>query len=173
MQNISIEKRFWSKVNKTDDQDGCWEWTASRSKEGYGWFYKDGKMTHASRACIEIIYKIIIPSNIFVCHTCDNPPCVNPHHLFVGTRTDNVRDMVKKGRLRTTFSIPKMNPGHLHPELRQGERNGSSKLTEEHVREIRLLHYEGIKTLQLAKTYNVSSCLIRNVVYRRTWKHVL
>lgn len=86
--------RFWSKVNKTD---GCWLWIASRHKKGYGQFKLDGKMRKAHRVAWELTYGPIPPDKN-VCHTCDNPPCVRPDHLFLGTNGDNVRDAVKKGR---------------------------------------------------------------------------
>lgn len=90
----SFEDRFWSKVRKGD---GCWEWTAWINSNGYGEFTKDHKNLKASRVSWILTYGPI-PDGLFVCHHCDNPPCVRPDHLFLGTPLDNMRDMIAKGR---------------------------------------------------------------------------
>ena len=114
----SIAERFWSKVRKTE---GCWEWAAGRitdprGKSGYGNFYigaKDGKKIEAvaHRVAWELTNGAI-PEGLKVLHECDNPGCVRPDHLFLGTQKDNIADMISKGR-RADFS---------------GIRNGRSKL---------------------------------------------
>lgn len=83
-----FERRF-------EKGDGCWEWKGAKTKAGYGWF--SAKI--ASRISWEI-YRGKIPKDMLVCHKCDNPPCVNPDHLFLGTHKDNTLDMIKKGRGR-------------------------------------------------------------------------
>ncbi len=93
----SLEERFWRYVQKTD---GCWLWTASLSgKPGnaYGSLHNEGKMEKAHRISWTI-HNGKIPEGIFVLHKCDNPVCINPSHLFLGTQFDNMRDMVSKGR---------------------------------------------------------------------------
>lgn len=84
--------RFWCKV-KLAGADECWEWIAGKDKDGYGWFKRD----RAHRAAW-IFFNGRIPEGFLVLHTCDNPPCVNPAHLFLGTQQDNMTDCLKKGR---------------------------------------------------------------------------
>ena len=87
-------QRFEEKIDKSGE---CWIWTASRNQKGYGLFQADYKRFIASRFAYEV-WIGQIPEGMLVCHKCDNPPCVNPDHLFVGTAHDNAMDMVNKGR---------------------------------------------------------------------------
>lgn len=94
----SIEERFQAQLRKS--ADGCWEWTGLRDKDGYGRIKIGGRRgvnTRTHRLAYEL-YIGAIPPGLFVCHRCDKPSCVNPLHLFLGTCTDNVRDMREKGR---------------------------------------------------------------------------
>lgn len=96
---IDPETRFWAKVDRTDD---CWTWTAATTGSGYGRFGHQnarGGWVAAHRFAYELANGPI-PDGMFVCHKCDNPPCVNPSHLFLGTHQDNMRDMDAKGRRR-------------------------------------------------------------------------
>ena len=87
----SLKDRFWEKVNKTNE---CWEWIAGKS-HGYGVFWINGKLLRAHRVAWSI-YNGGIPEGLLVLHKCDNPACVNPDHLFIGTQQDNVDDMITK-----------------------------------------------------------------------------
>lgn len=90
-----LKKRFWEKVEKTE---GCWKWRASVNQRGYGRFgVSSGKGVNAHRVSW-VIHNGQIPGDLFVCHKCDNPPCCNPEHLFLGTRQQNVDDMILKKR---------------------------------------------------------------------------
>ena len=94
MNTIYIE-RFFSRINKTST---CWLWTGTRTKSGgYGILSIDGKYARTHRISFEI-HKGKIPAGMHVCHKCDNPPCVNPEHLFLGSHLDNMKDMGRKGR---------------------------------------------------------------------------
>lgn len=78
--------------------DGCWEWQGTRSSTGYGVMHWDGRLTGAHRIAWTLIHEEPIPDGLVVRHTCDNRPCVRPDHLLIGTRADNSRDMVERGR---------------------------------------------------------------------------
>ena len=112
---MTIEERFWRKVRKTDN---CWEWESSKDRQGYGYFSEKGR-TIRSHKMAYVLCIGPIPIDTCVCHKCDNPSCVNPSHLFLGTKRDNTRDCRAKGR--NAF----------------GERHGEHKLTDIQVREIR------------------------------------
>lgn len=86
--------RFWQRVDKSGD---CWLWMGARDRDGYGQFSIGPKQSKAHRFAYEIEYGPL-PAGRLVCHTCDNPPCVRYHHLFLGTNEDNLKDMARKGR---------------------------------------------------------------------------
>lgn len=144
----TLAKRFWSKVDKLTSPEGCWIWTAGKNMQGYGKI--DSKRAH--RIAWEIINGSI-PSGLLVCHHCDNPSCVNPLHLFTGTRSDNALDSVNKGRWNRPL-------GENHPK---------AKLTANQVLEIREAPYSQRK---LAHLFGVSRAAIRQVLSGRAWSHV-
>lgn len=96
-----LKDRFWSKVQKTD---GCWEWTGSRRPKGYGVFAVNGARRESAHRVAYALFIGPISAGFFVCHRCDNPRCVRPDHLFLGTQADNMRDMHAKGRHRANSS---------------------------------------------------------------------
>lgn len=150
--------RFWQKVNKSDDPDQCWEWIASTDKFGYGQFRVGNKIIGSHCVSWEI-HNGKIPNRLCVLHSCDNPKCINPKHLFLGTRADNNRDMVAKGR-----NI-----------ILKGEKHGNAKLTDESVIEIRKRYKKYSKDnniYTLGKEFNVHPTLIAYVVKHINWKHI-
>lgn len=97
-------QRNWSKRERFENlyqhnwDNGCWEWIGGKNNLGYGMFRDGNKMRTAHRVGYEIFNNTKIPKNICVCHTCDNPKCVNPKHLWLGTIKENITDMIDKGR---------------------------------------------------------------------------
>jgi len=151
----SFEERVWEKVDIPHGGFGCWEWDASRTSQGYGRFSLDKKMVLVHR----LIYEMVngpIPDGLCVCHHCDNPPCVNPSHLFIGTNADNVRDRDEKGRTSS----------------RKGSDNTQAKLTEGNVKDIRTRLTEGETTASVARMFGVSQRNIRKIGNHKVWTHV-
>ena len=141
--------RFMSKVNKTET---CWFWIAAKSRYGQFWINRKQKTAH--RVAYEHFYGWI-QENLNVNHICDNPPCVNPEHLWQGTPNEGSKDMVKKGRQA------------------KGENQGLAKLSAEEVIEIRTKYKPYKYTLKmLAKEYGVWPKTIHRIILNKNWKHI-
>jgi hypothetical protein len=149
--------RFWRKVGKTPD---CWLWLGAVDHGGYGRFWTGTKRTSAHRASYEINWHPI-PAGMHVCHSCDNPRCVRPTHLFLGTKHDNMRDASRKGRINGTAGKPQA-----------GAANRNARLNESDVAKIRTMANVGISQHKLAKAFNVSQTQINKIVRGMAWKHV-
>lgn len=146
-----IVRRFWAKVDRRGS-DECWEWTAGKDGDGYGWMRSGGRATSVHRASWEI-HRGPIPEGLSVCHKCDNRACVNPAHLWIGTNADNTRDRYVKGRSAS------------------GEHVGTSKLTKADVASIRKLYSAGgYSKRKLGVMFDVSDTLIRYIVRGQYWK---
>ncbi len=144
-------ERFWDKVDQSGD---CWEWLAYKDKDGYGNFKVGGKSVQAHRYIFEVGGPPI-PSGMCVCHTCDNPSCVNPDHLWLGTQEENLKDMAKKGRARGGRNL--------------GSKNGNAKLTEEQVKAIRGLYGTNAK---ISRQIGMSYAQITRIRDRTSWTHI-
>jgi len=127
---INTGKRFWSKVDIRDPEE-CWEWKAYKNKRGYGSFSFRKVPRLAHRIAWMIHYKSEISEDMCVCHSCDNPTCCNPSHLFLGTQADNVKDMAQKGRLKGGFTFL------------SGEKNPNVKHSDKQIKKIRDLYATG------------------------------
>lgn len=158
---MNMEQVFWSHVAKSDD---CWAWTASLNRKGYGQFefsVPSRRTIRAHRASWTIHFGEV-PPGMWVLHKCDNPACVRPDHLFLGTNVDNVRDKINKGRQVKGI-------GHY-----------CARFTEDQVRSIREEHIRGLSPGKmrvgsmryLAKKYGVGFSAIQSIINRRTWKHL-
>ena len=144
-------KRFWSKVNRT--KNGCWEWAGSTHK-GYGEIRLNNKTWRAHILSYRL-FNTDYKQGLCVRHKCDNPGCVNPKHLELGTTQQNTQDRVDRGRSAI------------------GSRNGKAKLTAEDVLEIRELYTTGNYThKQLAEQFNIGRNGIWSILNRRTWRHI-
>lgn len=136
-------------------ENGCLEFIGTLSM-GYGKIRVNGKKVAAHRLAY-ILAKGPIPEGLFVLHSCDNPACVNPEHLFVGTQKDNVNDMILKGRQAQV----------------RGELQARSILKVEQVKEIkRLLQSQSLSYTEIANRYNVSNAVIKGIAYGKNWSWV-
>jgi hypothetical protein len=146
-----MKKDFWERVQKSD---GCWLWLGPRDKRGYGVVNRGHHKTFAHRHAYENVHGLI-PTGMCICHHCDNPPCVNPSHLFIGTHADNMRDRDRKGRLVVPNTA--------------GEANGRAKVTALDAKAIRWLVTQGARQAHLAEAYGVSRSLVNGIVKKRVW----
>jgi len=149
---LSAEERFAKSVVKTD---GCWLWKASKDKNGYGIFRGElaGVMFTRAHRFSYALHTGDLLVNMHALHTCDNPSCVNPDHLFSGTNADNMRDKVQKGRSRAPV----------------GEQNGHAILTE---RQVRRILKDPRPYAEIAAQYNVAASTIGSIKQRYSWKHI-
>ena len=155
-----LKDRFLEKVQILPN--GCWYWLGSKCGKGYGAMWYNGRHNNTHRISAFLFKGFDLSSDLLICHHCDNPPCVNPEHLFEGTYHDNNMDAGRKGRQK----------GQSFP----GEMHSASKLTDAKVRWIRENYtepYHSKYTLkELGAMLNVSHQTIYRIVKREAWKHV-
>lgn len=147
--HMTAEDRYWANVIKTD---GCWGWRGATS-HGYGVFGALKKRYKAHRFSYELHHGPI-GEGLVVCHRCDNPPCSNPDHLFLGTTADNMADAAAKNRM------PRGTAHHM------------ARLTPERVREIRARYDAGETLYGLSKRFGVHRRTLRSAIIRKTWRHI-
>lgn len=170
--NATDLTRFWSRIDKNGPipehmphLGPCWVWTAGKTK-GYGQFYINS-LAVSAHVLAWVIENGPVPLGMCICHKCDHPSCCRAEHLFAGTARDNFDDAVKKGR------IVALKGDRTRPERRlRGERNAAAKLTEDKVRQIRILIASGKSTRSIAKEFNVWPGTIRFIKQGHIWKHV-
>lgn len=145
----------WSERTVRPDLGPCWEWNGNVGRNGYGRITVQGqKMIYVHRVAYQEWVSDIEDGGV-ICHRCDNPPCMNPDHLFVGSMRDNMRDAVSKRR-------------HAH-----GERSGTSKLTDAQVLEIRAAYVPWkVTQAYLAEVYGVAQPTIARIIAGEDWKHL-
>lgn len=168
----SPERKLWDRVKVVEsDPDACWEWQGSLLRRGYGSVGRiDGQSWQAHRLAW-VLANGSIPPGLCVCHHCDNPRCVRPSHLFLGTRKENNDDKERKGR--ASHPQGEQHGWQRKPESRpMGEVNGMAKLTEDQVREIRSRAASGATFKGLAREYGVSDTQISWIVKRKSWQHI-
>lgn len=150
----TVEERFWAKVQK-QASTSCWEWTAARKPSGHGIFVgPQGKVVSASSFSLELHLGYRVPAGMECCHRCDNPPCVNPRHLYFGTRQSNVDDAWARGRMPV------------------GSERSAAKIDETQVLEIRNRYADGAGARELAEEFGIAISTLRLTVLGRKWKHV-
>lgn len=150
----SLRERFEDKVFYSID--GCWYWTAQMDTNGYGVLGHGGSSCKKAHRVSYELHKGPIPKGMLVCHSCDNPLCVNPDHLWLGTPSDNMRDMAAKGRSRNSV----------------GSNNPRATLTEDTVREIKAHLKLGIGATELSRRLNISASKIAAIKSGYSWKHI-
>ena len=150
-------RRFWSKVNKDGPtqphmETPCWEWTGKRIVAGYGQFFFDGAHRFATHIVWRLIYGSDVPKGKHVLHRCDNPPCVNPEHLFLGDQKENMEDAVIKNR-------------HSHKET-----HGMTKLSATDVEAIRAMGKEKKTYFEIALRFGISFQHVGQIINHKRWK---
>lgn len=151
----SMSEAFYAHLDINLTEDDCWIWNGCKDKNGYGKLTLNKKDCRAHRISWQLINGEI-PNKMIICHSCDNPPCVNPRHLFLGTHKINNADMIKKGR-KKIFS------GSLNP---------MAKLTENDVVEIRKWAESGIKHGIIAYNFGIKKSSISQIVTKKSWKNI-
>ena len=169
--------KFWSRVDR-NSKSPCWIWTGATDKSGYGYVMWDGKVVRTHRLAYQLHHEVELPrqaptktTRTLVLHTCDNPPCCNPAHLWLGSNKENRDDCISKGRNNT----PR---GDMHnyrrmPEcMARGSRHPRTKLTESDVLNIRTRIATGEMLTAIGDAFGVTKHVVWSIKERITWKHI-
>lgn len=153
-QRMDFEERFWKKVDRGDPNE-CWEWQAATDTNGYGLFYADGQQRGAHRVSYWLEHGEKAGEG-WVLHHCDNKPCVNPDHLYLGDASDNAQDRFERGLVS-----------------HEGENHPASQLTQEDVDEIRERVENGESQYEIADEFGISQPTVSQLVIGLIWGHTL
>lgn len=157
-------ERFWRSVRKSE---GCWEWLGELDKQGYGRFWA------CNRRCLAHRYSYAAnngdPAGLLVLHRCDNPKCVRPEHLFLGTQKDNIQDCVRKGRKPRGDSSWQR---RLPERVSRGEQAGNSRLKESEVLTIWSMARSGMTLLEVSEIFQIDFSTVSQIKRGKTWKHI-
>lgn len=166
--------RFWAKA-EPEPNTGCWIWLGAINERGYGSFWFDGRTWRAPRLALELASGQPIATGRQACHRCDFPRCINPDHLFPGTKSENQQDAVHKGRhwaQRNSLEASRKMAEFNHKNPRRGGRSTSAKLTLAQVQEIRERYKRGgISQDRLAAEYGVSQSQVSFIILGQRWIH--
>lgn len=163
----AVADAFWKRVERRTDSD-CWPWSGGfRSQYGSLWIPGRGDV-QATRISVALSGRYV-PAGMVALHSCDNPKCVNPRHLKVGTQLENKLDAIAKGRSRG--AVGDANIARKHPEKFQGERNGRAKLTAVDVSLIRKLASKGLRQRELAEMFSVGKTTVGMLLRGETWRN--
>jgi len=166
---LTPEQKF---AHNTPDRpaEGCWVWRGSLESHGYGQTKIRSKQVLAHRLSW-LLHHGSLPGDLCVLHRCDNPPCVRPDHLFLGTRADNFADMVAKGRRNVARGV--RSGRHTKPErTARGVGSGKAKLDDDRVIAIRREYAEGATIAEVARRHDISEGGVRHIIRGRAWSHV-
>ena len=158
-------ERFLLYISNSVHPNGCWIWEGLFSHNGYGRFRLTGGKRIPSHRYSYELFKGKIKKGLLVCHSCDNPSCVNPEHLWVGTTKENMQDMCQKGRSYFQTHAKKI-------KRRKGVNHHKAKLTEKEVLEIRKLSNQGFTNRALGIKFNISEYTISPIILGKTWTHI-
>ena len=186
-------EQFWERIDRSGSAKACWPWMSGR-RSGYGRVMDGDRTVYAHRFAFETYWNVRIPKGLCVLHSCDNPPCCNPAHLWIGTRTDNAKDRDAKGRT----AAGKRHGAHTQPERRsigdrhgmrrhperhhtrlyperhfaRGERNGRAKLSELQVLGIMARCLMVVSRVQVAREFGISRTTVGDIYHGQKWEYL-
>lgn len=149
--------RLWSKIDVRSENE-CWVWQGAKTTAGYGVIRINYILKYAHRLTWMLHYKSDIPKKGQICHTCDNPPCCNPAHLFLGSQADNMKDAANKGRIKE--------------KVHRGITHHTTHLKEKDIRKIRHLGQTDIPHQEIGNYFGISRMSVNDIIHKRTWQHI-
>lgn len=152
---MTINYERFHRSYRINTKTGCWEWIKAKHRQGYGWFHIDGRNWLAHRASWFMRHLFIPPRKISVCHSCDNPSCVNPEHLFIGSQRDNVLDCIAKGRANRSRPVGSKNPMAVFSEA-----------------QVRRILRDNRKQRDIAREYECAESTISMIKRGKNWPHL-